>query len=49
MKHDYQTLAINAGSFGISMSSIDVALKVVLLSITILYTLQKWYLLNKKK
>jgi len=49
MKHDYQTLAINLSSFGISMSNIDVALKVVLLSITILYTLQKWYLLNKKK
>ena len=49
MKHDYQTLLINLGSFSISMSNIDVALKIVLLGITILYTLQKWYLLNKKK
>jgi len=49
MKHDYQTLAINLGSFGISMTNIDVALKILLVTVTIGYTLQKWYLLNKKK
>jgi hypothetical protein len=49
MKNDYQTLFINAGSFGISMTSIDIGLKILLLSLTIGYTLQKWYLLNKNK
>jgi len=49
MKHDYQTLLINAGSFGIAMTSIDVALKILLLTVTICYTVQKWYLLNKNK
>jgi len=48
MKQDYNTLFINAGSFGISMTDIDVALKIILLSITIGYTVQKWYLMNKK-
>jgi len=49
MKSDYQTLFINAGSFGISMTNIDVALKILLVAVTIGYTVQKWYLLNKKK
>ena len=49
MKTDYNTILINAGSFGISMTNIDVALKIILVSVTIGYTLQKWYLLNKKK
>ena len=48
MKQDYNTLLINAGSFGISMTDIDVALKIILLSVTIGYTIQKWYLMNKK-
>ena len=46
---DYKTLFINIGSFGISMTDIDVVLKIILLSVTIGYTLQKWWLLNKKK
>lgn len=49
MKTDYNTILINAGSFGISMTNIDVALKIILVSVTIGYTVQKWYLLNKKK
>jgi|TARA_R110000796_G_scaffold78122_1_gene174502 hypothetical protein len=49
MKTDYNTILINAGTFGISMTNIDVALKIILVSVTIGYTLQKWYLLNKKK
>lgn len=49
MKSDYQTLFINAGSFGISMTNIDIALKILLVAVTIGYTVQKWYLLNKKK
>ncbi len=46
---DYKILMINAGSFGISMTNIDVTLKIVLLLVTIGYTIQKWYLLNKNK
>jgi len=47
MIQDYKTLFINFGTLGISMTDIDVVLKVVLLIITICYTLQKWYLMNK--
>ncbi len=46
---DFKTLLINAGAFGISMTNIDIALKIVLVLVTIFYTLQKWYLLNKNK
>jgi hypothetical protein len=46
---DYKTILINAGTFGISMTNIDIGLKIILLSITIGYTVQKWYLLNKNK
>ena len=46
---DYKTLLINISSFGISLTNIDMVLKVILLSVTIGYTLQKWYLLNKNK
>jgi|TARA_B100000497_G_C7296789_1_gene202430 hypothetical protein len=49
MMQDYKILMINAGSFGISMTNIDVTLKIVLLLVTIGYTIQKWYLLNKNK
>ena len=46
---DYKTLLINIGTFGISMTNIDIALKILLVVVTIGYTLQKWYLLNKNK
>ena len=46
---DYKILMINAGSFGISMTNIDIALKIILVVVTIGYTVQKWYLLNKNK
>tara|TARA_R110000751_G_scaffold283791_2_gene387299 strand:- start:1044 stop:1199 length:156 start_codon:yes stop_codon:yes gene_type:complete len=46
---DYKTIIINLTTFGISMFNIDVLLKILLLSITIGYTVQKWYLLNKNK
>jgi hypothetical protein len=49
MIQDYKTLFINMGSLGLSLTDIDVILKIVLLLITIFYTLQKWYLMNKKK
>ena len=49
MIQDYKILMINAGSFGISMTNIDITLKIILLLVTIGYTVQKWYLLNKNK
>tara|TARA_B100000795_G_C22358461_1_gene271476 strand:- start:131 stop:295 length:165 start_codon:yes stop_codon:yes gene_type:complete len=45
---DYKVLLINASSFGISLTDIDIILKVALLLITICYTLQKWWILNKE-
>jgi len=48
MKTDYQTLFINASTLGISLTNIDIVLKIILVGVTIGYTLQKWYLLNKK-
>lgn len=49
MIQDYKTLFINMGSLGLSLTDIDIILKIALLVITIGYTLQKWYLMNKKK
>ena len=49
MVQDYKTLFINMGSLGISLTDIDIILKIALLLITIGYTLQKWYLMNKRK
>tara|TARA_R110001599_G_scaffold136497_2_gene314925 strand:- start:42 stop:197 length:156 start_codon:yes stop_codon:yes gene_type:complete len=49
MIQDYKILMINAGSFGISMTNIDITLKIILVLVTIGYTVQKWYLLNKNK
>jgi len=48
MDQDYKTLFINLGTFLFSMTNIDVALKIILLLVTILYTLNKWYILRKK-
>jgi hypothetical protein len=49
MIQDYKTLFINMGSLGLSLTDIDIILKIALLVITIGYTLQKWYLMNKRK
>jgi len=48
MDQDYKTLFINLGTFLFSMTNIDIALKIILLLVTILYTLNKWYILRKK-
>jgi hypothetical protein len=45
---DYKTLLINLGTFLFSMTNIDIVLKIILLAVTIGYTLHKWYLLNNK-
>ena len=49
MIQDYKTLYINFGTLGISMTEIDIMLKITLLILSICYTLQKWWILNKKK
>tara|TARA_B110000285_G_C15127787_1_gene621406 strand:- start:71 stop:250 length:180 start_codon:yes stop_codon:yes gene_type:complete len=46
---DYKILMINFGSFIFSFTNTDIFLRITLLVVTILYTLQKWYLLNKNK
>jgi len=46
---DCKTLLINLSSLGISLTNIDMVLKIILLSVTIGYTVQKWYLMNKNK
>jgi hypothetical protein len=46
---DIKILVINFSTFAISLSHIDMLLKIVLLITSILYTMHKWYLLNKNK
>ena len=48
METDYKTLLINLGTFIFSMTNIDVVLKVILLVVTIGYTLNKWFILRKR-
>tara|TARA_R110000803_G_scaffold21725_4_gene54459 strand:- start:365 stop:520 length:156 start_codon:yes stop_codon:yes gene_type:complete len=49
MVADYRILAINLSTFIFSMTDADVVLKILLLVVTIGYTLHKWYLLHKNK
>jgi|TARA_R110000782_G_scaffold99352_1_gene185045 hypothetical protein len=46
---DFRTLIINGTTFLFSMTNADIALKIILLVVTIGYTLHKWWLLNKNK
>ena len=48
MTQDLKVYALSIGTFGISMSNIDIVLKVTLMLVTIGYTVQKWYIMNKK-
>lgn len=47
--NDIKLYALNTTVFAISLSNIDMVLKLTLLSISIGYTVQKWYYLNKNK
>jgi hypothetical protein len=49
MTQDLKVYALSIGTFGISMSNIDIVLKVMLMVVTIGYTIQKWYLMNKNE
>ncbi len=46
---DLKIYIINASTLAISMSQIDILLKVILLSVSIGYTVHKWYLMGKNK
>lgn len=47
---DTKVLLMNASTFAISFSQIEMALKIALLLITIGYTAQRWYIMyNKNK
>jgi hypothetical protein len=45
---DIKIYALNGSSLMLSFTNIDSALKLLLLSVSIGYTLQKWYLMNKE-
>ena len=46
---DIKLLLMNAASFTISLSEVEILLKILLLAFSIGYTAQRWYLMNKKK
>jgi hypothetical protein len=48
MTQDLKVYALSIGTFGVSMSNLDVVLKITLMAVTIGYTIQKWYIMNKK-
>jgi len=46
---DIKLLAINGIALAITMTELEVSLKIILLLVTIGYTVVKWVKLNKKK
>ena len=46
--NDLKIYIFNASILAISMTKIDVVLKLTLLIVSIGYTVNKWYLMNKK-
>lgn len=46
---DIKVLLMNASTFAISFAQIEMALKIMLLLLTIGYTAQRWYLMHKNK
>jgi len=46
---DIRLLAINLSTFIFTMTNADVILKIILLLLTIGYTIHKWWLLYKNK
>jgi len=39
---------LSIGTFGVSLSNLDIILKITLMLVTIGYTIQKWVIMNKK-
>jgi|5_EtaG_2_1085323.scaffolds.fasta_scaffold05094_3 hypothetical protein len=46
---DLKIYLLNLSTFAISLSHVDMILKIMLLGISIGYTTHKWWLLNKNK
>lgn len=46
---DIKMYLLNVSTLAISMSQIDMILKITLLALSVGYTAQRWYLLNKNK
>ncbi len=46
---DLKIYFFNASALSISMTNVDVLLKLVLLIVTIGYTLHKWYIMNENR
>jgi len=46
---DIKMYLLNIGTFAISMSHIDMILKITLLVLSVGYTAQRWYLLDKER
>jgi hypothetical protein len=46
---DLKIYLLNLSTFAISLSQVDMILKIMLLGISIGYTTHKWWLLNKNK
>ena len=46
---DIKMYLLNIGTFAISMSQIDMILKITLLLLSVGYTAQRWYLLDKER
>ena len=47
--NDLKLYILNAFSFLVSFTAIDEVLKILLLAVSIGYTAQRWYYLNKNK
>ena len=47
--NDLKIYGLNISSLAISLTDIDMVLKLTLLIVTIGYTINKWYLMNNKK
>lgn len=46
---DFKVYALNSFAFAFTMSNYEVAAKLLLVLVTIGYTIHKWYLLTKTK
>ena len=46
---DIKLIAINSTALAVTMTQLEVSLKIILLLVTIGYTVFKWVKLNKKK
>jgi hypothetical protein len=46
---DLKIYGMNIGAFALSLTEIEAILKVMVLAVTIGYTIHKWWLMNKRK